>query len=104
MCVICKQARKTGRAWAGMGSGAQMPAPAVWVPAHSSKASSRKAQQPRFGKGAYVRAVPQIAGGPFVSQVGVLRTALLAALGSKCLHKVVSIPIRQAACTRRPCK
>ena len=70
MCVICKQARKTGRAWAGMGAGAQAPAPAVWVPAHSSKAASRKAQQPRFGKGAYVRAVPQIAGGPFVSQVG----------------------------------
>ncbi len=69
MCVICKQARKTGRAWAGMGSGAQAPTPAVWVPAHSSKASARKTQAPRFGKGAYVRAVPQIAGGPFVSQV-----------------------------------
>ncbi|KAK9827616.1 hypothetical protein WJX81_006673 [Elliptochloris bilobata] len=56
LCVICKQARRTGRLWAGMGTGG----PAVWAPSGGARGSP----QQRVGKRAYVRACPQLLGGP----------------------------------------
>ena len=71
MCVICKQARKTGRAWAGM-TGAPPPmAQAVWLPPLTSKGTARTKPAPvlRYGKGAYVTATAFVAGGPCVTDV-----------------------------------
>ena len=74
MCVICKQARRTGRPWAGMlGAGA---AP-VWIPA-PNLASANLSTQPRksataatarYGKRAFVRCTAQLVRGPIRQQV-----------------------------------
>jgi hypothetical protein len=60
MCVICKQARRSGRAWAGM-----VPGDPYWSPAgspHGPPGRATAGPPPRLGKRAYVRAVPQLAG------------------------------------------
>lgn len=60
MCVICKQARRSGRPWAGM-TGAE----AFWLPPGAAPPRAGAAGPPiRFGKRAYVRAVPQLAAAP----------------------------------------
>lgn len=60
MCVICKQARRSGRAWAGM-----VPGDPYWSPAggpHGPPGRATAGPPLRLGKRAYVRAVPQLAG------------------------------------------
>ena len=64
MCVICKQARRTGRPWAGMtGEGAPPP----WVAPEHLLPPTRKGDtpvEPRFGKRAFVRSTAQLVRGP----------------------------------------
>ncbi|KAK9830484.1 hypothetical protein WJX72_011976 [[Myrmecia] bisecta] len=68
MCVICKQARRTGKAWAGMsGVGGEGQAN-YWLPPHNSGAgqggrAGRGGAPMRFGKRAYLHALPQIVSG-----------------------------------------
>ena len=58
MCVICKQARRSGRPWAGMIGG---DAASFWLPPGAAGPGKGAAGPPiRFGKRAYVRAVPQL--------------------------------------------
>lgn len=69
MCVICKQARRTGKPWAGMGANGAA-SQAVWLPQqHPSAKHAMKAPVLRFGKQAYVTATPQLLGGPLRSHV-----------------------------------
>jgi hypothetical protein len=62
LCVICKQARRSGRLWAGMGAGGG----AVWAPTGGGR---RGGPQLRVGKRAFVRACPQVLGGPLQGPV-----------------------------------
>lgn len=57
MCVICKQARRSGRPWAGM-----VPGDPYWTPGGAPETRSAAGPPPRLGKRAFVRAVPQLAG------------------------------------------
>lgn len=73
MCVICKQARRTGKPWSGMGTGGPEsgPSQALWIPSQSlsGKHPMSKGPQLRFSKQAYVRATPQLPGGPLRAHV-----------------------------------
>lgn len=74
MCVICKQARRTGKPWSGMGAGgAEAGSQALWSP-RSGRHPASKAPLLRFGKQAFVRATPQLAGGPLRAHVGASRS------------------------------
>ena len=71
MCVICKQARRSGRQWGGMTD-------ACWLPAAALPGARKEGPAPRCGKRAYVRAVAQRPGGTSCTEVrmlGVTRTA-----------------------------
>lgn len=61
MCVICKQARRTGKPWAGMpGAAAQ-----IWLPGLEPPVKAKgPGPPPRWGKRAFVRACPQVTNGP----------------------------------------
>ena len=68
LCVICKQARRTGKPWAGMEGGAELAA--RWVPPPPPTAvlaprvaSNNTAPLLRCGKRAYLRATPHIVAG-----------------------------------------
>lgn len=52
MCVICKQARRSGRAWSGMDG--------CWLPAGVGPPGRNAGPPVRCGKRAFVRAVPQL--------------------------------------------
>ena len=73
MCVICKQARRTGKPWSGMGAGgdAGPSSQSLWIPGQhaGSKQSGSKAPLLRFNKQAFVRATPQLPGGPLRAHV-----------------------------------
>ena len=70
MCVICKQARRTGKSWAGMGAGGEAANQALWIPqANGGKHQVSKGPLLRFSKQAFVRATPQLPGGPLQSHV-----------------------------------
>lgn len=68
MCVICKQARRTGKPWAGMVGGPAMP---VYMPTQTMAPQPRQpvAVNARFGKRAYVRCTGQFVRGPMRVQV-----------------------------------
>jgi hypothetical protein len=62
MCVICKQARRSGRAWSGMEG--------CWLPTGVGPPGRDAGPPLRCGKRAFVRAVPQLVGNVRVTQVG----------------------------------
>lgn len=62
MCVICKQARRSGRQWGGMTD-------ACWLPTAALPGARREGPPPRCGKRAFVRAVAQRPGGTQRSEV-----------------------------------
>lgn len=62
MCVICKQARRSGRQWGGMTD-------ACWLPAAALPGARKEGPAPRCGKRAYVRAVAQRPGGTSCTEV-----------------------------------
>ena len=65
MCVICKQARRSGRQWGGMTD-------ACWLPAAALPGARKEGPAPRCGKRAYVRAVAQRPGGTSCTEVCIL--------------------------------
>ena len=65
MCVICKQARRSGRQWGGMTD-------ACWLPAAALPGARKEGPAPRCGKRAYVRAVAQHPGGTSCTEARLL--------------------------------
>ena len=70
MCVICKQARRSGRQWGGMTD-------AGWLPSTALPGARREGPPLRCGKRAFVRAVAQRPGGTCRSEVRAPSIALL---------------------------
>ena len=70
MCVICKQARRSGRQWGGMTD-------ACWLPSTALPGARREGPPLRCGKRAFVRAVAQRPGGTCRSEVRTPSIALL---------------------------
>lgn len=66
MCIICKQARRVGRAWGGMSGMAGAP---KWQ-APMLTAGRRGQPVPRFGKRAFLHALPHLVCGPLQHKVG----------------------------------
>ena len=65
MCIICKQARRVGRTWGGMSG---MPEGPKWQGAMMP--ASRQGQPvPRFGKRAFLHALPHLVCGPLQHKV-----------------------------------
>jgi len=61
MCVICKQARRSGRGWGGMTD--------AWLPAAAVPGARKEGPPLRCGKRAFVKAVAQQPGGARRSEV-----------------------------------
>ena len=70
MCVICKQARRSGRQWGGMTD-------ACWLPTAALPGARREGPPPRCGKRAFVRAVAQRPGGTQRSEVSIINAQTL---------------------------
>lgn len=66
MCIICKQARRVGRTWGGMSGMAGGP---KWQ-APMLTAGRRGQPVPRFGKRAFLHALPHLVCGPLQHKVG----------------------------------
>ena len=69
MCVICKQARKTGKLWAGMTGGAPGSSGGGGTFASPPAQPSRRGPlpggpPPRIGKRAFLHALPHLPAGP----------------------------------------
>ena len=84
LCVICKQARKTGRAWAGMtadGTGARAPGfgqSGAFPPPLPGRRGSA-GPPPRLGKRAFLHALAHMPAGPRRTSVS-MALALMAPL------------------------
>lgn len=66
MCIICKQARRVGKTWGGMSGiegGPKWQAPML-------TAGRRGQPVPRFGKRAFLHALPHLVCGPMQHKVG----------------------------------
>lgn len=86
MCVICKQARRSGRQWGGMTD-------ACWLPAAALPGARREGPPPRCGKRAFVRAVAQQPGGTRRSEVHCpLLTLALNVCPVEALHQDADVP------------
>ena len=78
MCVICKQARRSGRQWGGMTD-------ACWLPAAALPGARREGPPLRCGKRAFVRAVAQRPGGTCRSEVSASREHCCDSRDSNCI-------------------
>ncbi len=70
MCIICKQARRVGKTWGGMSG---MPGGPKWQGPMITGGGRQGQPVPRFGKRAFLHALPHLVCGPLQ-------------------HKVVSLP------------
>ena len=92
MCIICKQARRVGKTWGGMSG---MPGGPKWQGPMITGAGRQGQPVPRFGKRAFLHALPHLVCGPLQHKVLFLPSAsCFAALASNpavwhaptCLH------------------
>ena len=65
MCIICKQARRVGKTWGGMTGMPPWQAPMLT----QGPQAGRGNPQPRFGKRAFLHALPQLVCGPLKHKV-----------------------------------
>ena len=66
MCIICKQARRVGKTWGGMSG---MPGGPKWQGPMITGGGRQGQPVPRFGKRAFLHALPHLVCGPLQHKV-----------------------------------
>lgn len=93
MCIICKQARRVGKTWGGMSG---MPGGPKWQGPMITGGGRQGQPVPRFGKRAFLHALPHLVCGPLQHKVVYLPFA--SCIADFCRADMTGFLLRSVAC------